>query len=45
MMKVNGVSEGQLDIVSYGEEKPAAFGSDEAAWEQNRRVVISYQGK
>lgn len=45
MMKVNGVSESQLDIVSYGEEKPAAFGSDEAAWEQNRRVVISYQGK
>ena len=45
MMKVQGVSESQLDIVSYGEEKPAAFGSDEAAWEQNRRVVISYQGK
>ncbi len=45
MMKVQGVSESQLDIVSYGEEKPAAFGSDEAAWEQNRRVEISYQGK
>jgi len=31
-----------LQIVSYGEEKPAAFGSDEAAWEKNRRVEIVY---
>lgn len=45
MMKLQGVSDSQLQIVSYGEEKPAAFGSDESAWEQNRRVVISYQGK
>lgn len=45
MMKIQGVSDGQLDIVSYGEEKPAAYGSDEAAWEQNRRVEIDYQGR
>jgi peptidoglycan-associated lipoprotein len=43
MMKVQGVSENQLEIVSYGEEKPAVFGSDEAAWEQNRRVELVYQ--
>jgi peptidoglycan-associated lipoprotein len=43
MMKVQGVSEMQLDIVSYGEEKPVAFGSDEAAWEMNRRVELVYQ--
>lgn len=43
MMKVQGVSEGQIQIVSYGEEKPAAFGSDESAWERNRRVEIVYQ--
>lgn len=42
MMKVQGVSENQLEIVSYGEEKPAAFGSDESAWEQNRRVELVY---
>ncbi|MDP2902651.1 MAG: peptidoglycan-associated lipoprotein Pal [Methylovulum sp.] len=42
MMKIQGVSEGQLGVVSYGEEKPAAFGSDESAWEQNRRVEIDY---
>ncbi|MGZ8137588.1 MAG: peptidoglycan-associated lipoprotein Pal [Methylococcaceae bacterium] len=45
MMKVQGVSESQLSIVSYGEEKPAAFGSDESAWEQNRRVELDYQGR
>ncbi|MCX7099479.1 MAG: peptidoglycan-associated lipoprotein Pal [Methylococcales bacterium] len=43
LMKAQGVSASQLDIVSYGEEKPAAFGSDEAAWERNRRVEIVYQ--
>ena len=42
MMKARGVSESQLQIISYGEEKPAAFGSDEAAWEKNRRVEIVY---
>ena len=42
MMKAQGVSANQLEIVSYGEEKPAAFGSDEAAWEKNRRVEIVY---
>ncbi|NOS89560.1 MAG: peptidoglycan-associated lipoprotein Pal [Methylococcaceae bacterium] len=45
MMKAQGVSDMQLDIVSYGEEKPAAFGSDEAAWERNRRVEIVYQAR
>ncbi|MCK9622647.1 MAG: peptidoglycan-associated lipoprotein Pal [Methylobacter sp.] len=45
MMKVQGVSDGQVQIVSYGEEKPAAEGHDEAAWELNRRAEIVYQGK
>jgi len=45
MMKIQGVSESQIGIVSYGEEKPAAFGNDEAAWELNRRVEIDYQGR
>ena len=43
MMKAQGVSASQLEIVSYGEEKPAAFGSDESAWEKNRRVELDYQ--
>ena len=32
-----GVAADRLTTVSYGEEKPVATGSDEAAWEQNRR--------
>lgn len=45
MMKVQGVGEGQLEIVSYGEEKPAAFGHDESSWQLNRRVELVYKGK
>jgi peptidoglycan-associated lipoprotein len=45
LMKIQGVSDSQINIVSYGEEKPAALGSDEAAWELNRRVEINYQGR
>jgi peptidoglycan-associated lipoprotein len=37
-----GVSEAQLEAVSFGEEKPAANGSDEAAYAKNRRVEIKY---
>lgn len=44
-LTLQGVSDSQLDNVSYGEEKPAAFGSDEASWEQNRRVELVYQGR
>ena len=32
-----GVPEGQIEIISYGEERPAATGNDESAWAQNRR--------
>ncbi len=32
------VNAGQLELVSYGEERPAVQGSDEAAWSQNRRA-------
>lgn len=45
MMKAQGVSESQLQVVSYGEEKPAAFGHDESSWELNRRVELVYQGR
>lgn len=45
MMKVQGVSDSQLEIVSYGEEKPAFDGMDEASWQLNRRVEVTYQGQ
>jgi peptidoglycan-associated lipoprotein len=35
-----GVQETQLEAVSFGEEKPAVQGSDEAAWAKNRRVEL-----
>lgn len=38
-----GVSEEQVEAVSFGEEKPVAEGSDESAWSQNRRAEISYR--
>ncbi len=37
-----GVNAGQLSVVSYGKEKPAADGSHEGAWAQNRRVELDY---
>ncbi len=42
MLKIQGVSDSQLEIVSYGEEKPASDGMDEASWQLNRRVEIVY---
>jgi peptidoglycan-associated lipoprotein len=35
-----GVADGQLEAVSFGKERPAAEGNDEAAWEKNRRVEL-----
>ncbi|TFZ08170.1 peptidoglycan-associated lipoprotein Pal [Ramlibacter humi] len=38
-----GVGDNQMEAVSFGKEKPAIVGSDEAAWAQNRRVEIAYR--
>ena len=35
-----GVSGGRMETVSYGKERPAVLGSNEAAWAQNRRAVM-----
>lgn len=37
-----GVSDSQMEAVSFGKEKPKATGSDEAAWAENRRSDIAY---
>lgn len=34
-----GVDPARITTVSYGKERPAALGSDEQAWAQNRRSV------
>lgn len=45
MMKIQGVTDSQLEIVSYGEEKSASEGMNNKAWQLNRRVEIVYQVK
>jgi len=42
-MEVLGVSENQLEAVSFGKEKPVALGTTEADYAQNRRDDIVYQ--
>ncbi len=32
-----GVADGRMEVVSYGEERPANPGHDEASWAENRR--------
>jgi peptidoglycan-associated lipoprotein len=39
---LQGASEAQLATVSYGAERPAVAGHDEAAWAKNRRVELFY---
>jgi peptidoglycan-associated lipoprotein len=41
-LMLQGTGDGQLVTVSYGEERPAESGSDEAAWAKNRRVELVY---
>ena len=38
-----GVGDSQVEAVSFGKEKPAAPGSNEDAWAQNRRAEIAYR--
>ena len=42
MMKLQGVEDVQIKVISYGEEKQVAFEHNESAWRQNRRVQIKY---
>lgn len=34
-----GINPNRITIISYGKERPAVAGSNEAAWSQNRRAV------
>ena len=44
IMTLQGVSENQIQVISFGEERPAALGHDSSAWNLNRRVEILYTG-
>jgi peptidoglycan-associated lipoprotein len=37
---VNGASRSQIEVVSYGEERPAASGQTEQSYSRNRRVEV-----
>lgn len=41
LMNSEGASS-QIQVVSYGEERPVDSGHNEAAWQKNRRVEIKY---
>jgi len=43
IMLFEGAGDNQIAIISYGEEKPVAFGHDEESMSLNRRVEIVYQ--
>jgi|SRR5580765_751767 len=38
-----GAADAQVEAVSFGKERPAAQGSDEAAWAKNRRAELNYR--
>jgi len=39
-MVANGIATYRIETVSYGEERPVAYGSGETNWSQNRRVEL-----
>jgi len=41
-LMLQGVAESQIATVSFGAERPAVEGDDEAAWSKNRRVEVVY---
>ncbi|HET7597550.1 MAG TPA: OmpA family protein, partial [Burkholderiales bacterium] len=45
MLQLLGASSEQIETLSFGEEKPKSQGHDEAAWAENRRADIRYQGE
>lgn len=42
LLKRQGVSDRQVGVISYGEEKPAKSGLNNTSWQLNRRVEITY---
>lgn len=45
IMRMEGIGNHQLRIVSYGKEKPVNMGHSDEARAQNRRVELSYESK
>lgn len=45
MTTAYGVEDKQVEVISYGKERPAVQGHSEEAWAKNRRVEIVYPGE
>ncbi|MCP8898228.1 peptidoglycan-associated lipoprotein Pal [Gilvimarinus xylanilyticus] len=39
---LQGVNRSNLEVISYGEERPLSLGSGESSWSKNRRVELDY---
>ena len=44
-LQANGGSGSQLNVISYGEERPVCNEGGEGCWSQNRRVELVYSAK
>jgi peptidoglycan-associated lipoprotein len=44
VLNLQGVDREQIQVISFGEERPVALGHDEEAWRLNRRVELLYSG-
>jgi len=44
ILSVEGVPVDQVQVISFGEERPVALGHDDEAWRLNRRVELMYSG-
>jgi len=42
-LMAQGASSSQMEVISYGEERPASDGHNERAWALNRRVEMKYR--
>lgn len=45
ILKQQGVADSQIAMVSFGKEKPVAFGHDEASYSLNRRANLIFEAK
>lgn len=44
ILSLLGATASQLQVISFGEERPVALGHNEEAWRLNRRVELLYSG-
>ncbi len=44
ILVLQAAGENQLQVISFGEERPVAMGHDDEAWRLNRRVELLYSG-